>query len=139
MTMDVGGYLTGWRDADRSVPKDGEWIIFSCKAGEGWWRGKFNAKRYYVELSLQPFMDKVLFEGWESVDYWMRVPPKPSKRIVPYIIGDNYAEEEKPLVDLIKRQQECERQECGMTSEEIADELGKHIEMMKKLRKLEIE
>ena len=52
----------------------------------------------------------------------------------PYILGDDYPVEEKPLGDYVEeRRKELQRQKYGMTDDEIYDEVRKHVELMLKL------
>ncbi len=140
MEESVGGYVASWNDSKHFTPKHGEWIVFSHKFEKGWWKGRFNAKKQRVELTLQPYANKRFVTAWEHVDYWMRIPPKPNEYSIPYIIGDDYSVEEKLWTDLAtERRQWLEKQRWGVTSEEVAEEVRKTIEIIMKMHKAEFE
>ena len=122
-----GGYMTAWSEAEHFKPNDGETVLFHLKT---WEPDEYSIGSYL------PADGIVLLGGepvpYSAVDYWMRIPPIPGY-VKPYIIGDNWSQEEKPLNDLIKLFYE------GMTHEEIEADFRKQIELMVKIHKAEME
>lgn len=130
-----GGYMTAWSEAEQFKPKDGETVLFHMKS---WKPDEYSIGSYLPE-------DGIVLLGEEPVpysivDYWMRIPPIPNENAIPYIIGDDYPEEEKPFTDLAtERRQWLEKQRWGVTSEEVAEDVRKTIEIRMKMHKTEIE
>jgi len=123
-----GGCITGWNEADHFTPKAYEPILIHMKA---WKPNEWGIGSYLEEENAILLLGGEPIE-YSEIDFWMHVPRIPDT-VIPYIIGDNYSEEESPLSNLAKRLYE------GMTREEIEADIRKQIELVRKIRKEVIE
>ena len=76
--LEIGGYVTAWRDAEHFTPNDDEHIIFKLARDKDgvWYDGNYfpqaDTVRKLITSSPVPVYWEVPFG---SVEYWMRIPP----------------------------------------------------------------
>ena len=75
MKRQKGNRVTLWVSAEYTQPNDGEYVVFHIKGQrpDEWLRGYYDAGSQ--QMRIPPTAGVYWTFPWDSVDYWMRIPP----------------------------------------------------------------